>query len=41
VENGYRISGKAFNIYYISPGNEEKSLGGRKFSSGKFCEKTM
>lgn len=22
VENGYRISGKAFNIYYISPGNE-------------------
>jgi DNA-binding transcriptional MerR regulator len=22
VENGYRISGKAFNVYYISPGNE-------------------
>lgn len=22
VENGYRISGKAFNIYYVSPGNE-------------------
>lgn len=22
VENGYSISGKAFNIYYISPGNE-------------------
>ena len=22
VENGYRMSGKAFNIYYISPGNE-------------------
>ncbi len=22
VENGYRISGKAFNIYYISPENE-------------------
>ncbi len=22
VENGYRISGKAFNIYYLSPGNE-------------------
>ena len=22
VENGYRIAGKAFNIYYISPGNE-------------------
>jgi DNA-binding transcriptional MerR regulator len=23
IENGYRISGKAFNIYYISPGNEQ------------------
>lgn len=23
VENGYRISGKAFNVYYISPGNEQ------------------
>lgn len=22
IENGYRISGKAFNVYYISPGNE-------------------
>jgi DNA-binding transcriptional MerR regulator/effector-binding domain-containing protein len=22
VENGYKISGKAFNVYYISPGNE-------------------
>ncbi|MDD3212419.1 MAG: MerR family transcriptional regulator [Eubacteriales bacterium] len=22
VENGYRISGKAFNVYYVSPGNE-------------------
>lgn len=22
VENGYRISGKVFNVYYISPGNE-------------------
>jgi len=22
VENGYRISGKAFNVYYISPENE-------------------
>jgi len=22
VENGYRIFGKAFNVYYISPGNE-------------------
>lgn len=22
VENGYEISGKAFNVYYISPGNE-------------------
>ena len=22
IENGYRISGKPFNIYYISPGNE-------------------
>ena len=22
VENGYRISGKAFNVYYLSPGNE-------------------
>lgn len=22
VENGYRVSGKAFNVYYISPGNE-------------------
>ncbi len=22
IENGYRISGKVFNIYYISPGNE-------------------
>ncbi len=23
VENGYRISGKPFNVYYISPGNEK------------------
>ncbi|AEV30204.1 putative transcriptional regulator [Sphaerochaeta pleomorpha str. Grapes] len=23
IENGYRISGKAFNIYYISPENEQ------------------
>ncbi len=22
IENGYRVSGEAFNVYYISPGNE-------------------
>lgn len=22
IENGYRITGKAFNVYYLSPGNE-------------------
>jgi DNA-binding transcriptional MerR regulator len=25
IENGYKISGKAFNVYYISPGNEPDS----------------